>query len=162
MAQIVRSIGVCILCLAAGATFPARAVEPSQSPASSIDQQDSGGGDDQQSSQTQPQVVVTGHSLQEKNAELDAARDRNLLPKLGATDYSIDQQDLQTLPQGKNTPLDKVVLQIPGVSYRFGDQQSRLSRSQRVRERAVPNQRHSAPGWRVGARSGLGPTLSPA
>ncbi|MFZ1098407.1 MAG: TonB-dependent receptor [Steroidobacteraceae bacterium] len=117
MAQIVRSIGVCILCLAAGATFPARAVEPSQSPASSIDQQDSGGGDDQQSSQTQPQVVVTGHSLQEKNAELDAARDRNLLPKLGATDYSIDQQDLQTLPQGKNTPLDKVVLQIPGVSY---------------------------------------------
>jgi outer membrane receptor protein involved in Fe transport len=102
--RIVRSIGVCILSLAAGATFPARA-----------DQQDSGGGDDQQSSQ--PQVVVTGHSLQEKNAELDAARDRNLLPKLGATDYSIDQQDLQTLPQGKNTPLDKVVLQIPGVSY---------------------------------------------
>jgi outer membrane receptor protein involved in Fe transport len=104
--RIVRSIGVCILSLAAGATFPARA-----------DQQDSAGGDDQQSSQTQPQVVVTGHSLQEKNAELDAARDRNLLPKLGATDYSIDQQDLQTLPQGKNTPLDKVVLQIPGVSY---------------------------------------------
>lgn len=106
VARIVRSIGVCILCLAAGATLPARA-----------DQQDSGGGDDQQSSQAQPQVVITGHSLQEKNAELDAARDRNLLPKLGATDYSIDQQDLQTLPQGKNTPLDKVVLQIPGVSY---------------------------------------------
>ncbi len=56
-------------------------------------------------------------SLWEKNTELDAARDKNLLPKLGATDYSIDQQDLQTLPQGKNTPLDKVVLQIPGVSY---------------------------------------------
>ena len=103
MVRIVRSIGVCILSLAAGATFPARA-----------DQQDSGAGDDQQSSQ--PQVVVTGHSLQEKNAELDAARDRNLLPKLGATRYGIDQRDLQTLPQGKNTPLDKVVLQIPGVS----------------------------------------------
>lgn len=65
------------------------------------------------------EVVVTAKriSLQKKNEEFDRARDRNLLPKLGTTDYSIDQRDLQTLPQGKDTPLDKVVLQIPGVSY---------------------------------------------
>jgi outer membrane receptor protein involved in Fe transport len=62
-------------------------------------------------------VTATRSAIRKKNAELDAARDRNLLPKLGATHYGIDQRDLQTLPQGKNTPLDKVVLQIPGVSY---------------------------------------------
>jgi hypothetical protein len=66
-----------------------------------------------------PQVVVYGKrsSLEKKNQDMDRARDENLLPKLGTTRYSIDQQDLQTLPQGENTPLDKVVLQIPGVSY---------------------------------------------
>jgi outer membrane receptor protein involved in Fe transport len=62
-------------------------------------------------------VTATRSALRKKNEEFDAARDRNLLPKLGATDFTIDQRDLQTLPQGKNTPLDKVVLQIPGVSY---------------------------------------------
>jgi hypothetical protein len=56
-------------------------------------------------------------SLWHKNTELDEARDVNLLPKLGATEYHIDQQALQALPQGKNTPLDKVLLQVPGVSY---------------------------------------------
>jgi outer membrane receptor protein involved in Fe transport len=66
---------------------------------------------------TEVVVTATRSALQKKNAQFDSARDRNLLPKLGATDYSIDQRDLQTLPQGKNTPLDKVVLQIPGVSY---------------------------------------------
>ncbi len=43
--------------------------------------------------------------------------DKNLLPKLGATAYDIDQAALQALPQGKNTPIDKVLLQVPGVSY---------------------------------------------
>ena len=56
-------------------------------------------------------------ALWEKNTELDKARDRDLLPKLGATDYIVDQGALQALPQGRNTPLDKVLLQIPGVSY---------------------------------------------
>jgi outer membrane receptor protein involved in Fe transport len=68
-----------------------------------------------------PQIVVNGNrpaeELQEKNQELDAARDKNLLPKLGATTYGIDQQAVETLPQGKNTPIDKVLLQAPGVSY---------------------------------------------
>jgi hypothetical protein len=66
-----------------------------------------------------PQVVVSGdrESLQQESAELDEARDRNLLPKVGTTRYSLDQEDVQMLPQGTSTPLDKVVLQIPGVSY---------------------------------------------
>jgi outer membrane receptor protein involved in Fe transport len=66
-------------------------------------------------------IVVTGRRLTESlwdtNTELDKARDKALLPTLGATDYSIDQDALLALPQGRNTPLDKVVLQIPGVSY---------------------------------------------
>ncbi|MGD0492733.1 MAG: TonB-dependent receptor [Steroidobacteraceae bacterium] len=66
-------------------------------------------------------IVVSARPLTEslwhKNTELDEARDVNLLPKLGATEYHIDQQALQALPQGKNTPLDKVLLQVPGVSY---------------------------------------------
>jgi outer membrane receptor protein involved in Fe transport len=66
-----------------------------------------------------PQVEVYGEreSLERKSRDLDDARDGNLLPKLGATDYRMDEQDIQGLPQGKNTPLDKVLLQAPGVSY---------------------------------------------
>jgi hypothetical protein len=67
------------------------------------------------------EIVVTAHKLTEelwrKNTKLDDSRDQNLLPRLGATEYGIDQEALQVLPQGKNTPIDKVLLQIPGVSY---------------------------------------------
>lgn len=66
-------------------------------------------------------IVVSGHRVDEtlwrENKDLDELRDSHLLPKLGATAYLIDQSALQTLPQGKNTPMDKVLLQIPGVSY---------------------------------------------
>jgi hypothetical protein len=66
-------------------------------------------------------VVVTAKRavtpLQTKNQALDEARDKQLLPKLGATTYGMDQQAIETLPQGENTPLDKVLLQAPGVSY---------------------------------------------
>jgi outer membrane receptor protein involved in Fe transport len=65
------------------------------------------------------EIVVTANRLRLKlrNTELDEARDRDLLPKLGATTYGLDQQAIDTLPQGKNTPIDKVLLQAPGVSY---------------------------------------------
>jgi outer membrane receptor protein involved in Fe transport len=66
-------------------------------------------------------IVVNAQRLTEtlwqENKDLDESRDKNLLPKLGATAYDIDQAALQTLPQGKNTPIDKVLLQVPGVSY---------------------------------------------
>ena len=67
------------------------------------------------------EIEVTSSRLDEPvkatNKLLDDSRDQNLLPKLGATTYDIDQAALQALPQGKNTPLDKVLLQAPGVSY---------------------------------------------
>ena len=67
------------------------------------------------------EVVVSARRLTEelwtKNQGFDQSRDQNLLPSLGATTYTIDQESLQALPQGKNTPLDKALLQIPGVSY---------------------------------------------
>ena len=47
---------------------------------------------------------------------LDQARD-NLLPKIGATSYTIGRDAIVALPQGDNTPIDKVILQFPGVSY---------------------------------------------
>ncbi len=47
---------------------------------------------------------------------LDQSRE-NLLPKIGATSYSINREAIETLPQGENTPIDKVILQAPGVSY---------------------------------------------
>jgi hypothetical protein len=64
-------------------------------------------------------IVVTAQRLKLslESKELDEARDRDLLPKLGATAFDIDQQAIDALPQGKNTPLDKVLLQAPGVSY---------------------------------------------
>jgi len=60
------------------------------------------------------EFTVLGRSEFKK---LDAARDKELLPKLGATAYTMDQKALQALPQGANTPIDKVLLQAPGVSY---------------------------------------------
>lgn len=66
-------------------------------------------------------IVVSSRRLDDTrwkaNKDLDEARDDHLLPKLGASAYEIDQAALQSLPQGKNTPMDKLLLQIPGVSY---------------------------------------------
>jgi len=56
-------------------------------------------------------------ALRQNNQTLDEARDKELLPKFGATSYDLDQEAIDTLPQGKNTPIDKVLLQAPGVSY---------------------------------------------
>jgi hypothetical protein len=39
-----------------------------------------------------------------------------LLPKEGANVYAIDRRDIETLPQGNETPLDKILLQAPGVT----------------------------------------------
>ena len=46
--------------------------------------------------------------------KLDAARE-GLMPKTGANSYELSRQDIQALPQGDNAPLDKVLLQAPGV-----------------------------------------------
>jgi outer membrane receptor protein involved in Fe transport len=58
------------------------------------------------SSQTQ-EVTVVG--------ELDHTR-QEIVSSLGATVYTIDQQDIQDLTQGDNIPFSKLVLRFPGVS----------------------------------------------
>jgi outer membrane receptor protein involved in Fe transport len=65
------------------------------------------------------EIVVTARrlGLKLRNTQLDEARDRDLLPKLGASTYGLDQQAIDRLPLGKNTPIDKLLLQAPGVSY---------------------------------------------
>ena len=52
-------------------------------------------------------VIVTG--------QLDTARDQ-IVPYLGATKYSIGQQQIQNESQGSNAPFNKVILQAPGVA----------------------------------------------
>jgi outer membrane receptor protein involved in Fe transport len=55
-------------------------------------------------------------ALDNKMETLDRARE-NLLPKIGASTYTIDRDAIVSLPQADNTPIDKVILQLPGVSY---------------------------------------------
>jgi hypothetical protein len=56
-------------------------------------------------------------AFQNKMNAMDQSRDNFLLPKFGATSYNMDREALEALPQGDNTPIDKVLLQAPGVSY---------------------------------------------
>jgi outer membrane receptor protein involved in Fe transport len=67
---------------------------------------------------TQPPAAPTAQqaALDAKMKGLDQARD-NLLPKIGASTYTISREAIVALPQGDNTPIDKVILQMPGVSY---------------------------------------------
>ncbi len=55
-------------------------------------------------------------ALDAKMSALDEARN-NLLPKIGASTNTITRQAIVDMPQGDNTPIDKVILQMPGVSY---------------------------------------------
>jgi len=55
-------------------------------------------------------------ALDAKMTGLDQARD-NLLPNIGATTYTVSRQAILNMPQADNAPLDKVILQLPGVSY---------------------------------------------
>jgi outer membrane receptor protein involved in Fe transport len=56
-------------------------------------------------------------ALDKPMRSFDQARDTNLLTKLGASTYTINRDAIQRLPQGDNTPIDKLILQMPGVSY---------------------------------------------
>jgi outer membrane receptor protein involved in Fe transport len=59
--------------------------------------------------QTEAQVVAG------KNEKFDEAR-RNIVAPIGANSYQINHQNIEALPQGTNAPLDKVLLQFPGVT----------------------------------------------
>jgi outer membrane receptor protein involved in Fe transport len=56
-------------------------------------------------------------ALDAKMTGLDQARDNNLLTKIGASTTTITRDAIENLPQADNTPIDKVILQLPGVSY---------------------------------------------
>ncbi len=56
-------------------------------------------------------------ALDAKTQEFNDARDNNLLTKLGASTTSMSRTTIERLPQADNAPLDKLILQFPGVSY---------------------------------------------
>ena len=51
----------------------------------------------------------------DRTQALDTARD-SLSPKLGTNTYALDRDAIAALPQGDNTPIDKVLIQAPGVT----------------------------------------------
>jgi outer membrane receptor protein involved in Fe transport len=60
-------------------------------------------------------AMAAAHALATKNEAFDQAR-ANLLTQLGTSSYDFDREAMQALPQGTNTPVDKVLLQAPGVT----------------------------------------------
>ncbi len=55
-------------------------------------------------------------ALDNKMHSFDQQR-ANLSPTIGASTYTVTRQAIEDMPQGDNTPIDKVILQMPGVSY---------------------------------------------
>jgi outer membrane receptor protein involved in Fe transport len=55
-------------------------------------------------------------ALDTKMTNLNAARD-NLLTSIGASSTTINHAAIMNMPQADNAPIDKVILQLPGVSY---------------------------------------------
>lgn len=61
-----------------------------------------------------PDVSLPAVEIQATRARLDAARN-GLSPDTGSSLYRLDRQDLLNLPLGDATPLNRVLLQTPGV-----------------------------------------------
>jgi outer membrane receptor protein involved in Fe transport len=57
-----------------------------------------------------------GEQVATANQGFDRARDETILPKGAASTHTIDRAAIEAMPQGENTPVDKVLLQAPGVS----------------------------------------------
>jgi outer membrane receptor protein involved in Fe transport len=55
-------------------------------------------------------------ALDRKMQGFDQSRD-HVLTKLGASTYTVDRAAIEAMPQGDNTPVDKLILQFPGVNY---------------------------------------------
>ena len=58
---------------------------------------------------------TAAQSLFESAKSLNAARE-NILPNIGVNSFDLDRQNIQALPLGDDAPIDKVLLQAPGVS----------------------------------------------
>ena len=54
-------------------------------------------------------------ALDQQMKAMDQARE-NLLPKAGASSYTIGRDAIEAQPQGENVPIDKMILQAPGVA----------------------------------------------
>ena len=65
---------------------------------------------------TEPGANAQQQALDRQMQGMDQSRE-NLLTKIGASSYSFSREAIQTLPQGDNTEIDKIVLQAPGVNY---------------------------------------------
>ena len=63
----------------------------------------------------QTAVNAAASALAVDTKALDVARG-NLLTQIGTNSFSMSQETLEALPQGTNAPVDKVLLQAPGVS----------------------------------------------
>jgi len=59
--------------------------------------------------------AVAARQLATKASTFDAARSK-LYTTVGTTSYAISHKTIQALPQGTNQPVEKVLLQAPGVS----------------------------------------------
>jgi outer membrane receptor protein involved in Fe transport len=59
--------------------------------------------------------AVAARQLAAKAKTFDAARS-NLYTTIGTTSYQLSHEDIQSLPQGVNQPVEKVLLEAPGVS----------------------------------------------
>ena len=56
-------------------------------------------------------------ALNAQMTKMNEARDTNILTKIGATTSTFTREAIVSMPQGDNTPIDKLILQFPGVSY---------------------------------------------
>jgi hypothetical protein len=63
----------------------------------------------------QPPAPTQAQVTAQQNQRFDAARQAIYMPT-GTSPYQITQQNIEALPQGENTSLDRVLLQAPGVS----------------------------------------------
>jgi outer membrane receptor protein involved in Fe transport len=88
---------------APSAPGPRRAAPPAQAPADN----EPGAGQGEGSGTAGSQANNPGNSFDQARA--------NLLPRTGTNATDLGQQGIAALPQGENTPVDKVLLQFPGV-----------------------------------------------
>jgi outer membrane receptor protein involved in Fe transport len=64
---------------------------------------------------TPPKPADPNADLASKNAKFDNARD-NLSPQFGTSSFNVNRAAIDALPQGTEAPIDKVLLQAPGIS----------------------------------------------
>ncbi len=62
-----------------------------------------------------PTAAQPSSPVASANSKLDEARDA-LSPRFGASSFDLNRAAIESLPQGINTPIQKVLIQAPGVS----------------------------------------------